>query len=243
SHTNAYSIGMFAWPAMEPEEGRFEFDWLDKLFDQIHENGGKIALATPSGARPAWLSQKYPEVLRVDQARRKQLHGRRHNHCFTSPAYREKTQIINRVLAERYKDHPALLMWHVSNEYGGECHCDLCQQAFRDWLKEKYNNELNKLNHAWWGPFWSHTFTDWSQIESPSPIGENAVHGLNLDWKRFVTHQTIDFYKNEILSLREITPQIPITTNFMGNDMPFRGLDYSQFAKEVDVISWDAYPK
>src|SRR5699024_5494642 len=125
SHTNAYSIGMFAWVAMEPEEGRFELEWLDKLFDQIHQNGGKIALATPSGARPAWISQKYPEVLRVDSARRKQLHGRRHNHCFTSPAYREKTQIINRVLAERYKDHPALLMWHVSNEYGGECHCDL----------------------------------------------------------------------------------------------------------------------
>lgn len=245
SHTNAYSIGMFAWAAMEPEEGRFELEWLDKLFDQIHQNGGKIALATPSGARPAWLSQKYPEVLRVDSARRKQLHGRRHNHCFTSPAYREKTQIINRVLAERYKDHPALLMWHVSNEYGGECHCDLCQQAFRDWLKEKYNHDLDQLNHAWWGPFWSHTITDWSQIESPSPIGEDAVHGMNLDWRRFVTDQTIDFYESEIVPLREVTPNIPVTTNFMAdtNDLiPFQGLDYSKFAKHVDVLTWDAYP-
>lgn len=243
SKTNTFSVGIFGWATLEPEEGKFNFEWLDDVFERIHSFGGNVILATPSGARPAWMSQEFPEVLRVDENRNKQLHGGRHNHCYTSPYYRKKTHEINLKLAERYGHHPALLMWHVSNEYGGECHCDLCQEAFRNWLKEKYDNELNKLNHAWWGPFWSHTFTDWSQIESPSPIGENAVHGLNLDWKRFVTHQTIDFYKNEILSLREITPQIPITTNFMGNDMPFRGLDYSQFAKEVDVISWDAYPK
>lgn len=243
--TNTFSVGIFAWSALEPEEGIYNFEWLDKIFDNITSIGGNIILATPSGARPAWMSQKYPEVLRVDENRRKLHHGGRHNHCFTSPTYREKTQHINRLLAERYGNHPALLMWHVSNEYGGECHCDLCQGAFRDWLKDKYHDDLNELNHAWWGPFWSHTFSDWSQIESPSPIGENAVHGLNLDWKRFVTDQTIDFYKNEIIPLRKQTPNIPITTNFMadGNDLiPFQGLDYSKFAKEVDVLSWDAYP-
>src|SRR5690625_7173241 len=126
---------------------------------------GHILLATPSGARPAWLSQKHPEVLRTDAERRKMLHGGRHNHCFSSPIYREKIQNINRKLAERYGDHPALIMWHVSNEYGGECHCDLCQENFREFLKVKYDNDLDKLNHAWWSTFWSHTITDWSQIE------------------------------------------------------------------------------
>lgn len=245
AHTNAYSIGMFSWSSLEPEEGRYEFAWLDQVFDRIHKNGGKIALATPSGARPAWLSQKYPEVLRVDKNRMKQLHGGRHNHCFTSEVYREKTQKMNRMLAERYGKHPALLMWHVSNEYGGECHCDHCQNAFRNWLKEKYNHDLNSLNEAWWGPFWSHSYNDWSQIESPSPIGENAVHGLNLDWRRFVTDQTISFYENEIVPLREITPNIPVTTNFMADTddlIPFQGLDYSKFSKHVDVLTWDAYP-
>lgn len=245
AHTNAYSIGMFAWAALEPEEGHFEFEWLDEIFDNIHKNGGKIALATPSGARPAWLSQKYPEVLRVDRERRKQLHGRRHNHCFSSPVYREKTQLINRLLAERYKDHPALFMWHVSNEYSGECHCENCQNAFRGWLKEKYNHDLKALNYAWWGPFWSHTITDWSQVESPSTIGEDAVHGMNLDWMRFVTDQTIDFYENEVVPLREMTPDIPVTTNFMADTddlIPFQSLDYSKFAKHVDVLTWDAYP-
>ena len=180
ANTNAFSIGMFSWAALEPEEGVYDFEWLDEVFDRIYEMGGHILLATPSGARPAWLSQKYPEVLRTDAERRKMLHGGRHNHCFSSPIYREKIQNINRKLAERYGDHPALIMWHVSNEYGGECHCDLCQENFRKFLKVKYDNDLDKLNHAWWSTFWSHTITDWSQIESPSPIGENAVHGMNL---------------------------------------------------------------
>ncbi|MEW5323381.1 beta-galactosidase [Geobacillus thermoleovorans] len=245
SHTNTFTVGVFAWSALEPEEGVYRFEWLDKVFDDIYRIGGRVILATPSGARPAWLSQKYPEVLRVNAARVRQLHGGRHNHCFTSSVYREKTQHINRLLAERYGDHPALLMWHVSNEYGGECHCNLCQEAFREWLKKKYNHDLDALNAAWWTSFWSHTYTDWSQIESPSPIGEHTIHGLNLDWKRFVTDQTISFFENEIVPLRELTPHIPITTNFMADThdlIPFQGLDYSKFSKHLDVISWDAYP-
>lgn len=244
AHTNTFSIGIFAWAALEPEEDKYDFDWLDKVIERIHSIGGRFIMATPSEARPAWMSQHHPEVLRVDAYRRKQLHGARHNHCFSSEYYRKKTQEMNTKLAERYGDHPALLMWHISNEFGGECHCDSCQNNFREWLKNKYNNDLKELNHSWWGAFWSHTITDWEQIESPSPIGENAVHGMNLDWRRFVTHQTIDFYKNEIKPLRELTPDVPITTNFMSDNpefVPFTALDYSQFAKEVDVISWDAY--
>lgn len=244
SHTNTFSVGIFAWSALEPEEGMYQFEWLDEIFRTIDENGGRIILATPSGARPAWLSQAYPEVLRVNDSRVKQLHGGRHNHCFTSPVYREKTRKINELLAERYGNHRALLMWHISNEYSGDCHCSLCQAAFRSWLQEKYK-DLKSLNDAWWGPFWSHTYTDWSQIESPSSIGESAVHGLNLDWKRFVTDQTISFFENEIVPIKAITPNIPITTNFMADThdlIPFQSLDYSKFAKHMDVISWDAYP-
>lgn len=239
ANCNAMSVAIFAWAKLEPEEGKYDFSWLDRVMDLLAENGAYAVLATPSGARPAWMSQKYPEVLRVRADRGRNLHGTRHNHCMTSPIYREKTRAINTRLAERYKDHPALLVWHISNEYSGECHCDLCQAAFRGWLRQKYNDDLDALNQAWWTAFWSHTYTSWSQIESPSPVGEMSLHGLNLDWKRYSTDQTIDFFCNEIQPLRELTPDVPVTTNFMGL---FPGLNYPRFAQVVDVVSWDSYP-
>jgi beta-galactosidase len=239
AHCNAMSVGIFAWTRLEPEEGVFTFDWLDRVMDNLADHGAYAVLATPSGARPAWMSRKYPEVLRVRPDRQRNLHGTRHNHCYTSPIYREKVSIINHKLAERYQDHPALLVWHISNEYSGECHCELCQAAFREWVKKKYDNDLDRLNQAWWAAFWSHTFTDWEQIESPSPIGEPLLHGLNLDWKRFCNEQTFDFFRHEIQPLRELTPNVPVTTNFMGL---FPGLNYPRFAEYVDVVSWDSYP-
>lgn len=238
AHVNSASVGIFAWAALEPEEGRFEFGWLDQIMDKLAANNMVAVLATPSGARPAWLSQKYPEVLRVRPDGVRNLHGGRHNHCFTSPVYREKVQSINTRLAEHYMDHPALLVWHISNEYSGDCHCNLCREAFQDWLQHKYGS-LDALNQAWWTAFWSHTITDWSQIDPPSPIGEVSVHGLNLDWMRFVTDQTLDFMCQEIAPLKDITPSVPVTTNFMGT---YPGLNYWKLATALDVISWDSYP-
>jgi len=238
AHCNEMSVGIFAWAALEREEGKFDFSFLDKAIDDIYNAGGHVILATPSGARPAWLAEKYPEVLRTTDRGEKRQFGRRHNHCFTSPIYREKVAIINKKLAERYKDHPAVIGWHLSNEYGGECHCELCQQAFRNWLKDKYGT-LENLNRNWWTSFWAHTYTDWSQIHSPSPLGDLGVHGMNVDWHRFVTHQTTDFMKAEIAALRDGGAKQPTTTNMMGF---FNDLDYRVMAKELDFISNDTYP-
>ncbi|MCM1991726.1 beta-galactosidase [Oceanirhabdus seepicola] len=242
ANCNVIAVGMFSWSSLESEEGEFNFKWLDELMDSMHENGNYVILATPSGAKPVWMAQKYPEVLRVGSNRVRNLYGERHNHCYTSPIYREKVSHINKLLAERYKEHPALLMWHVSNEFEGQCHCELCQEAFRQWLKEKYNNNLDELNNAWWSKFWSHTYNDWSQIESPAPHGEPALHGLNLDWNRYITHQTLDFFKHESITLKEIAPDIPITTNFHDYVELSRGIDYWKFAPYLDVVSWDNYP-
>lgn len=236
---NEMSVGIFAWSCLEPQEGVFDFSFLDKAMDDIYAAGGRVILATPSGARPAWLSQKYPEVLRVGTDRIRNEFGERHNHCYTSPIYREKVRIINEKLAERYANHPALIAWHISNEYGGECHCPLCRAAFREWLKLKYGT-LDNLNHEWWTAFWSHTFTDWEQIISPGPLGDSDLLGLTLDWKRFVTDQTTDFISAEIAAVRKFTPNIPVTANLMGF---YNGLDYRRLSKKIDFVSWDAYPK
>ncbi len=180
---NVVSLGIFSWSTLEPEEGVFNFEWLENIINKLYERGISVILATPSASRPKWLADKYPEVLRVDGERKRALYGFRHNHCYTSPVYREKTAIINRKLAERFGNHPAVIMWHISNEFGGECHCPLCQEAFRNWLKEKYGT-IENLNKKWCTTFWSHTYNSFEQIESPSPIGETQLHALNLDWKR-----------------------------------------------------------
>lgn len=239
SKCNVMTVGIFSWATLEPEEGKFKFEWLDNIIENLYKNGIYTLLATPSGARPTWMACKYPEVLRVNSNHVRNIPGGRHNHCYTSPIYREKVRIINTKLAERYSNHPGVIGWHISNEFGGECHCSLCQEAFRNWLKNKYKT-LDNLNDAWWTTFWSHTYTEWSQIESPAPHGEQNIHGLNLDWKRFVTHQTIDFFKWEIKPIRAANSNLPITTNFMET---FYGLDYFKFARELDVVSWDNYPR
>ncbi|WP_445663725.1 beta-galactosidase [Enterobacter soli] len=235
---NVMSVGIFSWAKLEPREGEYDFAWLDSIIEKLYAAGIHIFLATPTGARPAWMSQKYPEVLRVGRNRVPALHGGRHNHCMTSPVYRDKTLKINSLLAERYSQHPAVLGWHISNEYGGECHCNLCQERFRDWLKAHYKT-LDALNHAWWSTFWSHTYTDWSQIESPSPQGEVSIHGLNLDWRRFNTAQVTDFCRHEVAPLKAANAELPVTTNFMEY---FYDYDYWQLAEAIDFISWDSYP-
>ncbi len=241
---NTVTVGIFSWAKLEPEEGKYDFSWLDEIFDRVEKMNGHVVLATPSGARPAWLAQKYPEVLRTDNLGNKRGFGGRHNHCLTSPIYREKVREINTKLAEHFGQRKSLVLWHISNEYSGECYCNLCKNAFRNWLKNKYGTLAN-LNHAWWNTFWSHTYNDWSQVTPPSPLSEMGNKGMNLDWKRFVTDQTISFIDNETAPLRKITPTIPVTTNMMaGNPLmdPFAGFDYQKAAKHLDLISWDSYP-
>ncbi|MDF3130335.1 beta-galactosidase [Kiritimatiellaeota bacterium B1221] len=235
ANCNTFSLGIFSWMDYEPREDEFHFDWMRKILDNLHGQGSQVVLATPSGSKPAWLSKAYPEVCRVNEQGLRAHHHRRHNHCMTSPVYREKVAILNQKLAKEFGDHPAVKMWHLSNEYGGECHCDLCHRAFQDWLKNRYET-LDELNHAWWSYFWSHRIGDWSEIDPR----DESVDGMRLDWRRFVSHQTLDFMKAEIAALRAGTATQPVTTNMMGF---YQGLDYWRFAEVVDVISDDAYPQ
>ena len=221
---NTFSVGIFSWSHLEPQEGKFTFEWLDRILDGIAARGWNAFLATPSGAKPRWMSEKYPEVRRINADGKREPHGTRHNHCFTSPVFRKKVRLINTRLAARYRAHKALAAWHISNEYNGTCFCELCLAAFRAWCKARYGS-LDALNKAWWTSFWSQSFQAWSQID---PRG-TPVDGLLLDWDRFTTYQTVDFMKAEVQPLRAAT-KVPITTNMMG---VFRGLDYRRFARSV----------
>ncbi len=236
---NSATLGVFSWSAYEPHEGEFHFDWLINIMDNLYENGIYTILATPSGAKPAWMAHKYPEVRRVDSYGVREHQGVRENHCMSSHIYREKVSVIINKLAGKVGNHPGLLMWHISNEFGGECYCPLCVKRFREYLADKFDNDIDKLNHAWWTSFWSHTYSDFSQIEPPFKNGEYSVMGLNLEWKRFTTWNMNDYMKSEISLIKKLTPDIPVTTNFM---QLYDGLDYRVMAPELDVISWDSYP-
>ena len=238
ARVNTVTLGVFSWSALEPQEGMYTLDWLADIIHNLYANGIRTILATPSAARPAWLAHKYPEVRRVRADRVRELYNRRQNYCYTSPLYRDKVRRIDQKLAQRFGNDPAVILWHISNEMGGDCHCELCQAEFRRWLQARYGS-LQTLNKAWNARFWSHDYTAWEQIESPAPQGENAVQALALDWKRFVSDRHIDFLKFERDTVKELAPGAKFTANMMYR---FDGIDYFKMAKEIDVASWDNYP-
>ena len=238
ARVNTVTLGVFSWSTLEPQEGVYTLDWLADIIHNLYANGIRTILATPSAARPAWLAHKYPEVRRVRADRVRELYNRRQNYCYTSPLYRDKVRRIDQKLAQRFGSDPAVILWHISNEMGGDCHCELCQAEFRRWLQARYGS-LQALNKAWNARFWSHDYTAWEQIESPAPQGENAVQALALDWKRFVSDRHIDFLKFERDTVKELAPDAKFTVNMMYR---FDGIDYFKMAKEIDVASWDNYP-
>lgn len=242
AHINCVTLGVFSWSVLEPEEGVYRLEWLEDMIDRLYREGICTILATPTGGMPHWMTQAWPEVMQVKEDGSRNRPGRRHNFCYTSEKMRSRTKKIDGKLAEMSLRHPGIILWHISNEMGGNfsdsaCHCEECQRAFREWLKKKYGT-LENLNRAWWTVFWSHVYTDWEQIHSPTADGECLVHGLNLDWHRFVTSQMTDFLKWEAAAVREYS-SLPVTTNFM---YFFQPLDYFEMQKAVDVVSWDSYP-
>lgn len=236
---NSATLGVFSWAAYEPTEGEYHFDWLVERINCLYENGIYTILATPSGARPAWLDEKYPEAMRVDSYGVRYHHGVRENHCMSSPVFREKVKNIITRLHGAVGNHPGVIQWHISNEFGGECYCPLCVKRFQAYLEKKFDGDIGRLNHAWWTPFWSHQYNRFEQIEPPYENGEYSIMGLKLEWRRFTTRNMTDYMNYEIGILRELTPDRPVTTNFM---QLYDGLDYRQMADSLDMISWDSYP-
>jgi len=246
---NAATLPVFSWAHLQPAEDSYDFAWLDQVLNLLAENAIDAILATPTAAQPAWMSHKYPEMLPVTIYEQKRKHGGRTNFCPNSPVYRRFAANIAGKMAERYQKHPALLLWHISNEYGSYCYCDTCAAAFREWLKQRYGT-LEELNRRWYTRFWGHTFYEWEEVEPPSYLNEMFPYGpertattqqpMAIDYNRFMSGSLLDCFRNEAAAIRKYTPEVPITTNLMGT---FKPLDYFAWAKEMDIASWDSYPQ
>ncbi|GBF75608.1 beta-galactosidase [Paenibacillus sp. 598K] len=243
------TINVFSWARNQPDEQTYRFEWLDKMMDRLHAEGIRVCLGTSTAAHPAWMATRYPDVLITEHDGRRRKFGRRHNSCPNSPTYRLYAERLARRLAERYRDHPALLLWHVNNEYGLRCYCDHCERAFRVWLREKYGT-LEALNAAWYTSFWGHTFYDWDEIVLPSALSEHlsssdpdatAFPSISLDYDRFNSEALLSCYKLERDAIKDVMPDAVVTTNFQGNGT-YKPLDYFKWARELDVIALDMYP-
>ncbi|MFC4306362.1 beta-galactosidase [Cohnella boryungensis] len=243
------TLNVFSWALNQPDENTYDFGLLDEIMDMLQANNVYACMGTGTAAHPAWMATRYPDVLAVDFEGRKRKFGRRHNSCANSPTYKHYSREMAYRLAERYKGHPALLLWHVNNEYGWRCYCDNCEAAFREWLARKYGT-LEALNEAWYTRFWGHTFYDWNEIVLPNLLSEHlsssnqdatSFQGISLDYARFNSDSILNAYKLERDAIKSVIPDAVVTTNFQGNGT-YKPLDYFKWAKELDVIALDSYP-
>ena len=241
---NSATVNVFSWAKLQPSEEEYNFAELDEIIDMLSRANIRIVLATATGAMPAWLVRKYPEVARVDYEGRRHKFGGRHNACPNSPVFQHYAHELAHRLAERYGSNHHVVCWHVSNEYGGECYCENCEKAFRMWLRRRYGT-LEALNKAWNTSFWGHTFYDWDDVVAPNALSDGigrektAFAGISIDYRRFMSDSLLGNFTMERDAIRECDPSTPITTNLMGT---YKGLDYFRWAKEMDVVSWDNYP-
>jgi beta-galactosidase len=235
------TLNVFSWAQLEPRDGQFEFAWLDDIIARLHSAGIRIDLATATASPPAWLSRAHPEILPATAEGVTLWPGSRQHYSASSPVYRRFAARLVRMLAERYGEHPALIAWHVGNEFAndnGRDYGDVAARSFRTWLREKYST-IDVLNEAWGTSFWSQKYADFDEILPPRSTPTFGNPAQLLDFDRFSSDEHLACYLAEVEILRELSPGIPITTNFMGF---FKGLDYWEWARHVDFVSDDSYP-
>lgn len=237
---NLVTLPVFAWAKIEPREGEYHFEWLDKILKKLWENKIYVIMATPTTAQPAWLSKNYPEVLPVDIAGRKRTHGMRVFFCVNSGKYRERAAAIATEMAERYHTYPGLAGWHVANEYGTYCYCENCQKQFRIWLEKRYGT-IEHLNDKWNTAFWGRVVYDFDEIMLPTELNDDYRFNpaIQLDYMRFVTDSTLECYLNEADILKKYTPDLPVFSNISGF---IKKLNQFKMVEHMDSAAWDNYP-
>lgn len=235
------SLGIFSWSRIQPREGEFDFEWLDRVIALLHDGGIAVDLATATASPPPWASARYPELLPQDENGATYWPGSRQQFAPSSPVYRRLAGELVTAIAERYAGHPAVVMWHVNNEYG--CHVnmdfsDAARDAFRRWLADRYG-AVDALNDAWGTNFWSQRYQSFDEVFPPRKAPYSHNPGQLLDYRRFTSDMLLECYLMERDLIRAAGATQPITTNFMG---AFKPANYQQWAPHLDLISDDAYP-
>jgi beta-galactosidase len=238
ARVNTVTVGVFSWALLEPAEGSYSFDWLDATLDRLHGNGVRVVLATPTASPPPWFTLAHPDAMPVRPDGTRLWHGSRDTYCAAAPAYREAALRIAAELGKRYASHPALATWHVHNEYGTMCWCDHAAAAFRGWLRARYES-LDELNDAWGTAFWSQRYISWEQVAPPRETQYLPNPGQVLDFRRFWSDELLAGYVEQRDALRSFTPDVPVTTNFMGPDHLV--IDPCSWGREVDMVAVDHY--
>ncbi|MBK6886753.1 MAG: beta-galactosidase [Tetrasphaera sp.] len=236
------TLGVFSWSWLEPHKGEYDFGWLDEVMDLMAQADIAVDLATATASPPPWLTTAYPEMLPRTADGVVMWPGSRQSWCPSSPIFAEAARALVTQIAQRYHEHPALAMWHISNEYACHnlpCYCDTCAAAFRAWLRRRYGS-VDALNDAWGTAFWSQRYTDLEQVLPPrrTPTFHNPTHVL--DYHRFGSDTLLDHFLGEKAILADLSPGVPVTTNFMTMTQ-FRLLDYQSWAPHQDVVSTDHY--
>jgi beta-galactosidase len=237
---NVVRLAEFAWSKMEPSDGQYNFDWLDRAISILQSHDIKVVLGTPTASPPPWLMSKNPELFRVNEDGHRLTFGNRREYCPNNSLYHEYTQRIVTKMAEQYADHPAVIGWQIDNEFGDRCYCSTCAQKFQTWLRSRYE-AIDELNQKWGTVFWSHIYNDWTEIPLPLTTGGSPNPGLALDFYRFCSDSYVAYQQVQIDILRAKCPGHFITHNLMG--FGYDRLNYFDLAHNLDFVAWDNYPR
>ncbi|GAA4265732.1 beta-galactosidase [Frondihabitans peucedani] len=238
---NLVAINIFGWSHVEPEPGRFEFGDLDTIIDLLHQNGIGVNLGTGTSSPPPWLTTLHPEVLPEAADGTRRWPGGRQAYCPSSPVFRQLALELVRETATRYGAHPAVRLWHVSNELGCHnalCYCDVSAASFRRWLEARYG-DIQALNDAWGTAFWSQRYSAFAEILPPRATLSFINPAQTIDFHRFSSDELLEQYRAEAAVVRE-TSAIPVTTNFMVA-AHIQNQDYWTWADDMAVIANDHY--
>ncbi|MEZ0095679.1 beta-galactosidase [Streptacidiphilus sp. EB129] len=238
---NLVSLGIFSWARLEPRPGEFDFGPLDRIIELLHANGIRIDLATPTASAPAWFLAANPTVRPVTADGRVLGYGARQTYCPSSPEYAAAAARITSELARRYAGHPAIVLWHIHNEYGchvSRCYCEQSVLAFREWLTDRYKT-VEALNAAWGTAFWGQHYGGFDEVDAPRDAPTEPNPAQQLDFRRFSSDALLRLYRAERDIVRALDPDVPITTNFMAGLSD--NLDLWDWAREVDLVATDHY--